>query len=272
MMPSIDQDKVSALIIEAAETIILPRYRQLDLSEIFTKTSPNDLVTVADREAEAFLDLHLPALCPGSILVGEESISEGTKSLDMLGIRDQLIWVADPVDGTYNFVHGKREFAVMLACIYNGTVTHGWIYDVLGGKMMVAEKGAGASFGGVPMKTATPKPLSQMQGFAGHKYFPKTLRPYLVNFESSVGSARTLGCAAHEYLNLASGQADFSVYSRVKPWDHLAGTLAVTEAGGCCRLWSGQDYYPAFSGHGLYAASSKEALEAVRESLIHKLD
>ena len=26
---------------------------------------------------------------------------------------DKIIWVADPVDGTYNFVHGNPEFAVM---------------------------------------------------------------------------------------------------------------------------------------------------------------
>ncbi len=266
--PDIDIDKVSATIVEAADTLILPRYRQLQQGDISTKTGPNDLVTIADREAEIFLDGVLPKLYPGTVLIGEESVSEGTKSLDTLNDRDRLIWVTDPVDGTHNFVHHKREFAVMLAAVWNGEVLHGWIYDVLGKKMMTASKGAGAWFGGERMKTAPAKPLSELSGHIGWKFYPEKIRAFLKEQSGKVGHAFSLNCAGHEYLLIAGGKADFGIYSRAKPWDHLAGTLAVQEAGGVVSLWTGEPYYPSFTGHGLMACSCQEAADELQEAFL----
>ena len=45
---------VSALIRDVAATVILPRFQRLAASEVIEK-SPGDLVTIADREAEARL-------------------------------------------------------------------------------------------------------------------------------------------------------------------------------------------------------------------------
>jgi fructose-1,6-bisphosphatase/inositol monophosphatase family enzyme len=42
-------------------------------------------------------------------------------------------------------------------------------------------------------------------------------------------------CAGHEYRLLASGGTHFSMYSKLMPWDHLAGCLLVAEAGGSLR-------------------------------------
>ncbi len=270
MSKSIDIDKVSAVIVEAAETLILPRFKMLQASEIATKSGPNDLVTIADREAEAFLDGVLPKMYPGTVLIGEESISEGTKSLDALHQKDQLVWVTDPVDGTSNFVHGKDEFAVMLAAVLNGEILHGWIYDVIGKKMMTTSRGGGAWFGGERMKTAASKPLHELSGHVGWKYYPEALRPFLKEQTKKVGNAFSLNCAGHEYLMIADGKADFGIYSRAKPWDHLAGTLAVQEAGGYVSLWNGQPYYPSFTGHGLMAASSPEVAEELRGAFLNR--
>ena len=47
-------DKEVLLVLkQAAEAIILPRYKRLSDADISTKTDANDFVTVADREAEA---------------------------------------------------------------------------------------------------------------------------------------------------------------------------------------------------------------------------
>ena len=268
MIPVIDTEKVSSIIAEAAETLILPRFMQLKDGEVDTKTGPGDLVTIADRETEAFLDRALPALYPGTVLIGEESISEGKKSLDSLKDRDRLVWVTDPVDGTHNFVHGKKEFAVMLAAVYNGEIVYGWIYDAPNRTMMVAERGAGAWFGGERMRTAPPRPLNELRGHIGWKYYPEKLRPYIAERRGKVKEAFSLNCAGHEYLLIASGKADFGIYSRVKAWDHLAGVLAVREAGGVDCLWDGRPYYPAFQGHGLLAASCPETAAEIRAAIL----
>ena len=48
-------DHVSALMIEASETLIMPLYQNLSADDIATKSSDTDLVTIADREAEFWL-------------------------------------------------------------------------------------------------------------------------------------------------------------------------------------------------------------------------
>ena len=53
---------VAVLLREAASTFILPRFGRLTDGDIETKSSPTDLVTVADREAETWLTLGWPAL------------------------------------------------------------------------------------------------------------------------------------------------------------------------------------------------------------------
>ncbi|MBU0859915.1 MAG: inositol monophosphatase, partial [Alphaproteobacteria bacterium] len=167
MAPQIDPEKVAQILREVAEQCIMPRYKQLQQGEISSKTGPNDLVTIADREAEIALEDRLTRLIPGSLVVGEEGVSEGRVSTELIKSKDTIVWVVDPVDGTYNFVHGKAEFGMLLACVVNGDVIHGWLYDILGNRMLIAEKGKGAFINGQRIQTAAPKDnLSDMVGHA----------------------------------------------------------------------------------------------------------
>ena len=171
-MTNIDPDKIAEILRDCAEKYILPRYKKLRDSEIGTKAGPADLVTIADKETEEALVRILPGLYPGSIVIGEEGISEGTASLDTLNESEGTVWVVDPVDGTYNFVHGRREFSLMMACIIDGETQYGWIYDILGEKTAIVEKGAGAFFGGQKMEVAAPKAFEDTTGHLAKKYFP----------------------------------------------------------------------------------------------------
>jgi fructose-1,6-bisphosphatase/inositol monophosphatase family enzyme len=256
----IDPDRIDALIRECAAQYIVPRFKKLEQGHISTKTGPHDLVTIADRETEEALDRAITKMYPGSVVIGEESISAGQKSVAILQEKDKVIWVTDPVDGTYNFVHGNDEFAVMLACVVNGQTQFGWIYDVPGNRMLSAGKGAGAFMEKVRLKAAAPKKLSEAKGFTGSRYFPKHLRPLVKSFVKEFGEMHTLSCAGHEYIRLAMGQYDFSIYNRIRPWDHLAGTLALAEAGGALSKWDGSPYTPQDDMGGLVNASCESLL------------
>jgi fructose-1,6-bisphosphatase/inositol monophosphatase family enzyme len=272
MAPQIDPEKVSAIIRECAATYVLPRYKQLQAGDVSTKTGPSDLVTIADKESEKGMEERLLKLYPGSIIIGEEGVSEGRTDTKALADKDKLIWVVDPVDGTYNFVHGKREFGMLLACVVNGEIRHGWLYDILGDSMTVAEKGAGAFRDGVRIKTAAPKAdLKDMIGHAGVKYFPPVLRDNIKDLRTKTGSLHTLSCACHEYLRLASGQSDFGIYSKIRPWDHLAGVLAVREAGGFVAKWDGKPYGPSDEFGGICVAGSKQVWDIVNNAAIRKM-
>jgi fructose-1,6-bisphosphatase/inositol monophosphatase family enzyme len=54
---------VEALLIDVANTVVMPRYQLLEAHQIAEKT-PGDLVTIADQESELRLGEGLAALIP----------------------------------------------------------------------------------------------------------------------------------------------------------------------------------------------------------------
>src|SRR3954465_911188 len=99
-----------------AQRAILPRYRALAEHEIETKSPEGallDVVTVADRQAEAILGEGLARLLPEAAIVGEEAAHADPAVFERL--RDALCWIVDPLDGTNNFAAGKPPFGILIA-------------------------------------------------------------------------------------------------------------------------------------------------------------
>ena len=146
-------DDVSALILEVAARLILPRFRTLDRGEIHLK-GPGDLVTVADREAEAALTDALRAAEPGVLVVGEEASFDDPSLESRVGGAERA-WVVDPVDGTRNFAHGSPDFGVMLAEVERGWPVRSWIWQPVHQHLYVAERGGGVRLDGRPLPPLT---------------------------------------------------------------------------------------------------------------------
>ncbi len=265
---TVDAAVVSSIIVECAERYILPRYKQLAAHEISAKTSPRDLVTQADLDVEEHLIRTLPGLLHGSVVIGEEGASRDPGILNQLGDKNLKIWVVDPVDGTHNFVHGKREFGVMLALIEAGEVRQSWIYDVLGQEMTVAERGGGAFSNSKKLQVRAVREKKLMSGHVNAQFFPGNHREHIKAALAQFGECLSMSCAAHEYLRVARGDAQFSIYSRLKPWDHLAGALIVEEAGGYCAKWDGGPYVPKDKDVGLLVSSDRESWSDVMKAFI----
>jgi fructose-1,6-bisphosphatase/inositol monophosphatase family enzyme len=47
-----------------------------------------------------------------------------------------------------------------------------------------------------------------------------------------------------DYPHLAEGDADYVIYGRANPWDHIPGGLILTEAGGFLGTRAGAAYRP----------------------------
>ena len=138
--------------------------------------------------------------------------------------------------------------------------------------MLVAEKGAGAFRDGVRQITAAPKgDLTKLTGHAGVKYFPENLRGSIKDFRKQAGSVFTLSCACHEYLRIVSGESDFGIYSEARPWDHLAGVLAVREAGGIATQWDGSPYKATDEFGGVLVAGSQDTWNLVHRAVVKKM-
>ena len=235
--------RAEVILREVAEEAILPRFRALADAEVIQKTGPDDLVTVADREAEALLARRLPDLVPGSVVVGEEGVSADPAMLDRLGA--DAVWIVDPVDGTGNFVDGSDRFGVMVALVRGGETVLGVIYPPCDGRCALAERGAGATFGGERLAGRQGVPFAKAAGDFSSLYFDEPLRSRFGARFKGAASVHAGRCSAWAYLDAASGHSDFVMQYRMTVWDHAPGVLIVAEAGGrTAMLPDGTPYRP----------------------------
>lgn len=260
---SLPIQQISGILIETAQTIVLPRFRALSAEDIETKTSNTDLVTVADKAAEVELQRRLTALMPDSIAVGEEAVSEDPTVLDGLQ-NDDAVWIIDPIDGTWNFAHGDEHFCLMFALALGGQVHGAWIFEPFQHRLLWAVRGEGTwmvdvrTDDRVRLHIPPPPPLSAMRGFAyGRNLDPAT--PLSINNKGSAGI---------EYIRILLGEAHFSTYDRSFPWDHAPGSLLITEAGGGYAFLDGAPYRPGGNkDHGVLSTARPEQWAAVRGAL-----
>lgn len=246
MTARIDMDVVRLLIEEAARTVIMPRFRQLKTGDIDQKAGPHDVVTIADKDSEAFLTPRLQALVPGSTVVGEEAASADEAIMDALR-RPGAAWLIDPVDGTANFAVGNALFAVMVSLVQDGDAVASWIHDPVRGITAMAEKGAGAwmrESDGSQRRLATPKPpsLAHLSGAPNIRYGDRDFAARIGHRADKTAGVLILRCAGQEYLAIADGHIHYAVYNRALPWDHAAGCLLITEAGGIAKRLDGSLY------------------------------
>lgn len=242
-MQSAFLDRLGQVVRDVAQREIAPRFRRLAPSDVIGKPSaddPHDLVTAADRAAEAELSLRLPELVPGSSVVGEEAAAADPSVLERLH-GSAPVWIVDPLDGTRNFAAGEGPFGTMVALVERGTLLAAAIYFTEGDRLFLAERGLGAYRDGERLVPRAP-PSGVLEGTLSVRYMPDELAAPLVQRAAAHRAVRGVICAAHEYTQIALGLKDYVLYYRLLPWDHAPGALIVREAGGCARHPDGRDY------------------------------
>ncbi|MYW66794.1 inositol monophosphatase [Streptomyces sp. SID8379] len=216
----------------AAAAEITPRFRQLAAHEIEQKSAPHDLVTVADKRAEEYLTRELPALLPGSVVVGEEAVAADPTTYE--AIRGTApVWIVDPVDGTRQFVHGDPGFCTLVALALDGVVLASWTYAPALDEFAVAVRGRGATLDGRPLHAGSPEQDTDLRVATSHPdYTTDAQKRALLGLRTPGVAPRPCGSAGLEYLAVARGTLDALAFSWELAWDHAAGVLLVEEAGG----------------------------------------
>lgn len=241
-----DTDRILQMMQLTAEDVITPRFRALADHEIETKSGPLDFVTIADKEAEAHLSEQLRGLYPEALIVGEETIFADTTISAQLPNAEHA-FVIDPIDGTRNFVRGREQHGIILAETRGGVTTRGWIWQPQTGRAYVAERGAGVRMNGEPIvrEQVDRPPLgasskTRLHGFTADG----ALSPVV---ESNFA-------CCFDYPAVLHGTIDFMYYTSMYPWDHLAGSLMITENGGVSRTMDGLAYTVLSRSRGLLVA------------------
>lgn len=262
-----DTAPVAELLREAADRVVLPRWRSLTPDQVSTKSSPDDLVTVADTEAEEIITAGLRRIRPGTPVIGEEGVAADPSLLDGLTTLPAY-WLVDPVDGTGNFVKGSPDFGVMVALVVAGEVEAAWIWLPVHEHLAVAVRGEGARLDGTPVEAPTSPPKTDLVGWYSAQFIP----PEVLAGADPVALATMLPqrppmSAAVAYVRLLSGESDVGLLWRSYAWDHAPGSLLLAESGGSARHLDGVRYRPGVPGRGLLLARDDRTWAAARAAV-----
>lgn len=230
---------VLTVIEDAALRAVLPRYQSLAAHQIDAKAA-DDVVTIADKEAELILAEGLAKILPEATIIGEEAAHADPALLDRLG--DALCWIIDPIDGTNNYAAGKMPFGIMVSLSQNGETIAGWIYDPMSPRLCHAHLGQGAFVGDYRIEARTTgysPPIAAISLVFMDQARREAMKAHIAPHYSLVDIPR---CAAEQYPRLVLGTNDVSIFERTLAWDHAAGVLFVNEAGGKAARPDGRPY------------------------------
>lgn len=196
-----------------------------------------DLVTPADRAADAHILQRLRERYPGCAVVAEESgVQAGTADLR---------WFVDPLDGSKNFVRGYPAFAVSLAAADARGLLAGVIFDPLRDELFMAERGGGAYCNGQRIQVAATPDLGGAVITTGYPSATRH-RPPRMDLLSALAMAtqglRRSGSSALDLAYVACGRVDAFWDTGLGSWDVAAGALLVAEAGGRCTAVNGHAF------------------------------
>jgi len=197
------------------------------------KKTDGSFVTIADREAEAFLRQAILKRFPDDGVVGEE---EGERS-GSSGRR----WIIDPIDGTFAYVHGVPLFGVLIGLEVEGDYSLGVINIPALEEMVYAAKGLGCFSNGTPARVSatvnledalllcTDFPACERYGFGAAANA----------FQQRAKTSRTWG-DCYGYVLVATGRADVMLDPIMNLWDCAALLPIMEEAGGTFTDWRGE--------------------------------
>jgi myo-inositol-1(or 4)-monophosphatase len=205
---------------------------------IKTKSNKDDLVTNMDLETEKFLIKKITETFPTHRILGEEGFGNEVTTFE------GVLWIIDPIDGTMNFVHQQRNFAISIGIYEEGIGQIGLIYDVVNDELYHALKGKGAFFNDTKLPQLSEVSISSAiiginatWVIENNRIDSSILKPLV----KQVRGTRSYGSAALEMAYVAAGRLDSYITMRLAPWDFAAGMVLIQEVGGIVTTVNGNE-------------------------------
>ena len=189
----------------------------------------SDFVSEVDKASERAIGDVIGRRLPTAMILGEEL------SPDVITSRGVVV-IADPLDGTTNFLHGYPEYAVSIAIANNGELCAGVVLNVARSEEFAASKGGGAFMDGKPIHVSNLRDPGRALIGTGFPFksldrLPEYLDQFSLVMRGTAGIRRA-GSAALDLSDVACGRFDAFWELVLAPWDVAAGILMVQEAGG----------------------------------------
>ena len=157
-------------------------------------------------------------------------------------IREEYIWLVDPLDGTKEFIKRNGEFCINIALIQNQQPIFGIIADPVNQKILYGGLSTGIFCQSLHEKKIfstdfllQPKPLPKSRGLIfSRSHFTHEVSALVNKLEERYGTLRLIKKgSALKFFNLVEGDAHF--YPRMAPtmeWDIAAGDAIYRAVGG----------------------------------------
>ena len=226
-MAAVDEQELLAVARDAAYAAaeeLLGRFGH-SVKGIHAKSTPTDLASEADLEAEAAIRRLLGERRPGDAILGEEEGETG---------QGDFRWVIDPLDGTINFLFGIPAFAVSVACEDASGGLAGVVLDPIREECFEATRRGPVTLNGTEISGSERSELATAMVATGFGY-DSDVRARQAEVVARVlpraRDIRRFGAAALDLAWCACGRWDAYYERGVKPWDIAAGTLLCRRAG-----------------------------------------
>jgi myo-inositol-1(or 4)-monophosphatase len=244
----------------AAGAILQERWGKLE--HIQEKGRPGDLVTEADKQAEAAVLEVLTRHLPNHQILAEESGKLG-------GTDSQYLWAIDPLDGTTNYAHGFPAAATSVGLLIDGIPQVGAVYNPFSNELFRAARGLGATCNRRPIRVSKTTELSKSLLITGFAYDRRETSDnnyaefcYLTHLTQGV---RRVGCASMDLAAVACGRLDGYWERGIQPWDMAAGIVILEEAGGKVTAYDGS---PIDLDSGRILATNGNIHQSLSEALL----
>ncbi|WPX96539.1 inositol monophosphatase family protein [Candidatus Bandiella euplotis] len=216
-----------------------------------SKKGVTDFVTNTDLKTEKTLVTHLQKARADYGFLTEESGElpslNGTKNLGF-----EYRWVIDPIDGTFNFMHGIPFFCISVALVKiennKTSVLLGVICNPSNNEIFYAGRNMGAHLIdhlGTHRKMRIPhhKDFERVVCAVHDNPHPTgRLNEYIDYVQKKHCRTRIFGASALEMAYLADGRINLLIQGKLNVWDYAAGLLIIREAGGVVRDLNGKDF------------------------------
>ena len=195
--------------------------------------SDGSYVTIADREAEAYLRRQIAERFPDDGVLGEE---EGEREG-----RSGRRWILDPIDGTFAFVHGVPFYGVLIALEIDGEPSVGVVNVPALDEVVAAAQGCGCFLNGAPARVSTVARLedalllSTNFNICANYGFGRAAEL----LQARAKTSRTWG-DCYGYVLVATGRAEVMLDPVMNLWDCAPLLPIMEEAGGTFTDWHGE--------------------------------
>lgn len=180
----------------------------------------------------------------------------------------EFVWVCDPLDGTFPFMHGIPVSTFALALVQDGQPVLGVIYDPFMDRLFVGEKGQGTTLNGQIVRTSPAKNIKDASiGVVFWEGNIPIFTPLLDKLVDHGGKIFNLVSIAYMDAMVAAGEFAAVIFPGLSAHDSAAAMIIVEEAGGVFTSLTGElDRYDQ-PVHGHIAAANQDIYNQIASLL-----